>query len=53
MSDDRIRMKGNSPGRGFIASWIRTKSQERINQNKQSSTLALILYVEVKVYRRI
>lgn len=36
-----------------MASWVRTKSQERIYQNKQSGTLARIVYVEVEVYRRI
>lgn len=53
MSDDRIRMEGNSPGRGFVASWVRTKSQERIYQSKQSGTLALIVYVLSQVCRRI
>lgn len=31
-----------------MAGWIGTKSQERIYQSKQSSTLALTVHVEVK-----
>lgn len=31
-----------------MASWVRTKSQERVDQNKQSGALALIVYVEVR-----
>lgn len=32
-----------------MVGWIRTKSQERIYQSKQSSTLAPVLYVEVNM----